>query len=327
VDEVLPLQEGRSGPAVTDIRTRLEALGIFTFEDEPGIFGPATRVAVEAFQHRRGLRVDGICGPQTWNTLVEAGFRIGDRTLSRRSPMLRGDDVAEVQQRLGALGFDSGRVDGIFGDLTAGAIAEFQRNSGLDADGIVGPTTLEELLRVRAHHTQNELVSTVKAREQLRQAAPTLAGRHVAVGQPGGLGPAVAALRRVLVPAGARVTSLQHPDGSAQARQANAAGADVYLGLRLDPDALGCSTSFFSGYRNESPGGRRLAELVQETVPKSLGIPNGGVHGMSTPILRETRMPAVIVELGPASVLVERAPSLAHWLTSALEAWAGSAWE
>src|SRR5271155_1380989 len=81
VDEVLPLQEGRSGPAVTDIRTRLEALDIFTFEDEPGIFGPATRVAVEAFQHRRGLRVDGICGPQTWNTLVEAGFRMGSPTL------------------------------------------------------------------------------------------------------------------------------------------------------------------------------------------------------------------------------------------------------
>ena len=106
--------------------------------DEDGVFGPSTRAAVEAFQHLRGLRVDGICGQQTWNTLVEAGFRLGDRFLFRRTPMQRGDDVAELQQRLCSLGFDTGRVDGIFGDATGGALADFQRNAGLPIDAIVG---------------------------------------------------------------------------------------------------------------------------------------------------------------------------------------------
>ena len=54
--------------------------------DADGIFGPGTRAALEAFQRLRGLRVDGVCGPQTWNTLVEAGFRMGDRFLYRRTP-------------------------------------------------------------------------------------------------------------------------------------------------------------------------------------------------------------------------------------------------
>jgi N-acetylmuramoyl-L-alanine amidase len=312
---------------VVDVQRRLGALGFETAGDPEGGFGPATRVAVEAFQHRRGLRVDGICGQQTWDTLVEAGFRLGDRFLYRRTPMLRGDDVAELQQRLGALGFDSGRVDGIFGDATSVALGEFQRNAGLPVDGILGATTLLELLRVQARHQPSELVSTVRDRERLRQAPPTLVGRHVAVGEVGGLGTVVAALRRRLVTSGARVTSLHHPDGSTQALEANAANVDVYLAVRLDPDRAGCTTAFYSGYRYESPGGRRLGELVEQKVPTALGVPDRGVQGMSLPVLRETRMPAVIVEVGPSTAVVERGPALADALAAALVAWAGTDWE
>jgi N-acetylmuramoyl-L-alanine amidase len=312
---------------VAEVQQRLGALGFSTTGDPAGRFGHATRTAVEAFQHRRGLRVDGICGRQTWETLVEAGFGLGDRFLYRRTPMLRGDDVAELQQRLGALGFDAGRVDGIFGDATSAAVSDFQRNAGLPVDGIVGATTLLELLRVQARHHHTEQVSAVHDRERLRQAPPTLAGRHVAVGEMGGLGSAVAALRRRLTTCGARVTPLHHPDGRTQAQQANAAGVDVYLGLRLDPDRQGCTTAYYAGYRYESPGGRRLAECVQAEVPDALGVPDLGAQGMSLPVLRETRMPAVIVEIGPAAVVVEHGPSLALALASALTAWAGANWD
>jgi N-acetylmuramoyl-L-alanine amidase len=295
--------------------------------DADGIFGPATRAAVEAFQRLRGLRVDGVCGQQTWNTLVEAGFRLGDRFLYRRTPMLRGDDVADLQQRLCTLGFDTGRVDGIFGDDTTRALAEFQRNAGLPVDGIVGGATLRELLRLESRHEEPELVSAVRARAALRDAPPSLVGRHVAVGESGGLSSAAGALRRRLVLGGTRVTELHHPDDSTQAREANELGVDVFVGLRLDPSASSCQTAFWSGRHDESPGGRRLAEMVQTAVPAALGLADAGVHGMSIPLLRETRMTAVLIELGPASTVVERAPSLAAALSSALGSWADASWD
>jgi N-acetylmuramoyl-L-alanine amidase len=309
---------------VAELRARLGSLGLTTGEDRPGVFGPATRAAVEAFQHRRGLRVDGVCGSQTWSTLVEAGFRLGDRALLRRSPMLRGDDIAELQQRLGALGFDCGRVDGIFGDNTDAAVREFQRNVAVAVDGEVGPVTLGELLRMRARGAA--LVWDVREREHLRQSPHTLVGRHVAVGEPGGLSSTLSALRRCLVASGARVTAMHHPDDSIQAREANAGEADVLLALRLELDTAGSSTAYYAGYRTESEGGRRLAELVQTAVA-GLGIADGGTRGMSVPLLRETRMPAVLVELGPDVLTPERIGPFALAVAGAMEAWARTTWE
>ena len=50
-------------------------------------------------------------------------------------------------------------------------------------------------------------------------------------------------------------------------------------------------------------------------MPEALGVADGGVHGMSVPLLRETRMPAVLIEVGPASTVVEGAPALAAALS------------
>jgi N-acetylmuramoyl-L-alanine amidase len=279
---------------------------------------------VEAFQHRRGLRVDGMCGPQTWAALVEAGFRTGDRFLYLRRPMLRGDDVADIQRRLSALGFDTGRVDGIFGERTSQALADFQRNLALPVDGILGAATLVELLRVTPRHADPELVSSVRDRERLRRGPRTLLGKRIAIGEEGGLDVLLAAIRRYLAATGAHVVPVLHPDASVQAAAANAADVDVYLGLRLDADHARCATAYYSGYNYESPGGRRLAELVHSLAVAALGVPAGGVHGMALTVLRETRMPAVVCEVGPPAVVVRNAGGLAGALVEALVAWAAT---
>jgi peptidoglycan hydrolase-like protein with peptidoglycan-binding domain len=123
------IRNGDRGEAVRDIQHRLTELGHRVDPAElEGEFGPSTQDAVRSFQAARRLPVDGIVGADTWNQLVEAGYRLGDRTLYLRSPAFRGDDVRALQRMLNALGFDAGKEDGILGRHTADAVMEFQRN-------------------------------------------------------------------------------------------------------------------------------------------------------------------------------------------------------
>jgi N-acetylmuramoyl-L-alanine amidase len=272
------------------------------------------------------LRLDGVCGRQTWSALVEAGLELGDRLLYYKRPMLRGDDVAQLQRYLGALGFDAGRVDGIFGVQTDVALKDFQRNMGLNVDdGILGLETLRMLLRVSGRADGSDVVADVRERLRLREAPRTMIGRRVVVGETGGLSALADSVRRALTRAGCSVHTLHDPDESTQASQANRLAGDVYLGVRLELDAPGCGTAYFVGYNGiGSEGGRRLAEAVQATVPAALAIADRGTRGMRVPVLRETRMPAVLVELGPPAVVVEHPAAVANALAQALARWVSS---
>ena len=64
------------------------------------------------------------------------------RNLKLAQPMMRGEDVEAVQERLLELDFDEvGRADGVFGRDTEGALRLFQKSKGLGVDGVVGSNT------------------------------------------------------------------------------------------------------------------------------------------------------------------------------------------
>ena len=316
-----------------DVQHRLVALGFPVGDDEAGTFGSGTVAAVRAFQERRGLRVDGVCGPHTWAAIVEAGWRLGDRPLCLTTPLQRGDDVAELQRGLGRLGFDAGRIDGIFGERTERALRDFQRNGGLVTDSICGPATLAALARLGravagdagADGGEGGAIASVRERERHRTRPPSLAGRTIAVGETGGLDALVHAVAAALTAAGGTPVLVQHPDESVQAAQANAIEADAFVGLAVHVASVpagGCSTAYYrspSGW--ESPEGRHLAEVMQAALVPVLGATDAGVRGMAVPALRETRMPAVLAELGAPTVVVERTAELASAITDALRRW------
>ncbi len=325
--DVLPLRRGAVGDAVTDLQLRLVRLGFSVGDDHAGSYGQGTEQAVKLFQEQRGIRLDGVCGPQTWSCIVEAGFALGDRLLYLRAPMLHGDDVADLQRRLSALGFDPGRVDGIFGDRTARALADFQRNVGAADDGICGPRTLIELNRLVFQPSGWDLVTSIRERLRFSSRPATLKGRHIAVGEEGGFAVGVRATCRALSVAGALPIELHHPDPSEQAAAANTAQVDCYIGLRLDPEHSSVRTFYYRGYRYESPASRKLAELLQSALVPALGLRDGGSDGMALPILRETQMPAVLIDLGAPNRVAMRTVDLASAIVGSLELWMTLDWE
>jgi N-acetylmuramoyl-L-alanine amidase len=320
-DQPLPFRIGDTGPGVVDMQQRLQRLEYPIAPDALGALGEGTERAIRAFQQDRGLRVDGVCGRQTWSSLVEAGYRLGDRVLYQRMPMLHGDDVAELQRKLSAFGFDPGGVDGIFGDLTGSALADFQHNIGITNDGIFGPRTLTELLRLSVRTGADDPVTTVREQLRVSRGPATLRGRTIAVGEPGGFAVGAGALVRLLDSLGAEGVPFHHPDEAEQATAANSAGVDCYIGLRLAPEHPGVRTFYYRGFRYESAASHALADLIAAEVTRELQLPLCGAEGMALPILRLTRMPAVVVELGAPADVAMRAPDLASAICAALARW------
>jgi N-acetylmuramoyl-L-alanine amidase len=298
---------GDEGTEVLDIQRRLLELGAVLDPAElEGRFGGSTDRAVRAFQSTRSLRVDGLVGPDTWGQLVEAGWRLGDRTLYLHSPMFRGDDVRSLQRKLNALGFDAGREDGLHGRQTDHAVREFQRNVGEEPDGIVGPHMIDTIERMRPRESAPSR-ALVREEEELRRMRGSIEGRVIAIDAGGAEGdPTVTAIVAVLsrdlrAMGAAPVTLGDHatdPGPSLQARNANELGAGVCVSLRLAeglPEAEGPTCSYFGSSATHSPAGMLLAQLILEELEGVMGR-RGRLQRLSGALLRETTMPAVQVE-------------------------------
>ncbi len=72
--EARQLRRGMRGPDVARLQRRLSRAGFHTRAD--GMFGPATKAALRAFQQASGLDADGIAGPLVWSTLISAASAV-----------------------------------------------------------------------------------------------------------------------------------------------------------------------------------------------------------------------------------------------------------
>ncbi|MBN1948047.1 MAG: peptidoglycan-binding protein [Bradymonadales bacterium] len=59
-----------------------------------------------------------------------------------------GEEVINIQKGLEFLGYNVGKIDGIFGEMTKTAVMKFQTDHKLAVDGIYGPKTGEKLREV-----------------------------------------------------------------------------------------------------------------------------------------------------------------------------------
>lgn len=289
--------QGDEGTAVRDIQDRLGALGYRSEPDPRGTFREGTERAVIKFQKDKGLNADGIVGPASWRSLYEAGYRFGDRLLFLRRPMLRGEDVSELQSRLNSLGFEAGKIDGIFGPETEKAVLEFQNNRALAEDGKVGPAVVTEIQLV----TRGDMKKgreTIREREWLRRLPPSVAGARIYLDAEcrtedearTAWDAASGAALRIQEQGGLPVMSRSHdaklPE-RLRARRANRLGADLIIAFQVNTQGENC-VFYFASPHSQSEVGEKLANSVAARI-------GGRVEGRASALLKETRAPAVIV--------------------------------
>jgi len=123
------LYKGDQGSAVRKMQQRLADLG-YPVGKVDGVFGTNTLTAVHLFQSAIGKSERSYMSVSNLNKLYDDTAPTYDLYL----PLKKGDKgtyVTRLQTRLKELGYDPGKIDGVYGTKTVAAAAEFQVTAGL----------------------------------------------------------------------------------------------------------------------------------------------------------------------------------------------------
>ena len=155
------LQRGSSGPDVALVQTWLNGVrDACTWYDAlkaDGKFGASTQRAVQEFQLKNKMNMDGKVGQNTWNVLytrytAKHGLKVPYPGIVLHTGS-SGGTVRLVQQKLNSLG-ERLKDDGKYGAATAAAVQRFQRRN--DVLIYAGRKTIWNGLRVRFGHIQRK---------------------------------------------------------------------------------------------------------------------------------------------------------------------------
>ena len=273
-----------------------------------------TQAQIRSFQQDRGLSVTGLIDEVTARALEEARWKLGDRSLNLQTPpLMRGDDVAALQSRLTEMGFDCGRVDGIYGPRSEAAVKEFQQSVGINVDGKCGPATIIALLRL-TRIVSGGAPSAMRESATQRNRGPALANKVIVL-NPDGIDPLIydVAVRTEgrLLALGASVFLTRgisnNPTEVERIAFTNQSGADLMISFHLDRHenelAHGVATYFYGSDAHgvHSIVGERFASLVQRELCARTDLANCRTHAKAWDLLRLTRAPAVQIDCGYAS--------------------------
>jgi N-acetylmuramoyl-L-alanine amidase len=258
----------------------------------------------------------------------------------------------ELQRMFNDLGFDPGAVNGLFDERTVRATREFQYNAGLMPDGVVDAGVFKTL-KTYADQTLGTHQIPDKSGgyfpENLFSGAIVVDAAHggrdrgyVCPGNHGfteaDLNLAVALDLSQILPA--RQILLTRNDDeevshSDRAYLANSSGAKMVISIHHahhgSPRAEGTASFYFSRLGYQSHRGRMTATYLQRGVTRALDTLDIGELGRSYDILRETNIPAVVVEplylTNPRELELASDPyystTVAEAIAEALELYAG----
>ncbi|GHU55560.1 hypothetical protein AGMMS49975_17520 [Clostridia bacterium] len=168
------IKAGAKGNDVVELQFILNYLSQFYDEIPPvlenGIVDAATVNSIKEFQKLKGLTQDGIVGPATWRVLYDAYKSAKGGGGGGSTPQYPGyylkvgvkdDNVRTMQTYLNALSSKYPSIpkltaDGDFGNQTKAAVIEFQKLFGLTADGIIGKSTWDAIVKAAGGQAPSE---------------------------------------------------------------------------------------------------------------------------------------------------------------------------
>jgi N-acetylmuramoyl-L-alanine amidase len=262
---------------------------------------------------------------ETWQELVDAGYKIGDRLLYLKNPPFRGDDVKTLQLWLKTLGFYPDNENGIFCHKTQKALIEFQDNMDIQDDGIMGEQTLKHLRGLQRIITEKKTSNFpyIKKDRGIEHASGTIIlDLDPSAQRPdediskdsseyGKAGIAICTniidyCREMLKDYGYSTVlssgkKKSNPTNlSNRVKNANSSGGELLVSIGLnysvDEAANGCSCYYFKGLKSYSIGGFQLANCIQDRLVKYMDLLDCRVHGANYAILKNTEMISVVVE-------------------------------
>lgn len=269
---------------------------------------------IRSFQQERGLHITGELDGATSRALEESRWKLGDRSLNLQpSPMMRGDDIATLQSRLTEMGFNCGRVDGLFGPITEIAVKEFQKSVGAKVDGRCGPATIIALLRL-TKTISGGTPALLRESASQKNRGPALANKVIVL-DPGSSQDegeiTFDIARRIegrLLALGATVFltrgALNNPSENERILFTNQSSADLLISIHGEtnpsPHARGVATFFYGSDAHgiHSVVGERFASLVQREIVARTDLLNCRTHSKTWDLLRLTESPAIRVEVG-----------------------------
>ena len=273
-----------------------------------------TESEIRSFQQARGLDVTGFVDAVTARALEESQWKLGDRSLYLHNvDLMRGDDVAALQTRMTEMGFDCGRVDGIYGPRTEAAVKDFQKSVGATVDGKCGPATIIALIRL-TKIVSGGVPSTLRQNATQQSRGPALANKVIVLNPDSDneivYDVAVRTEGRLLA-LGASVFLTRgvsnNPSEQDRIKFSNKSNADLMIALSLDSytneKAHGAATYFYGSDAHgvHSIVGERFASLVQREICARTDLANCRTHAKTWDLLRLTTAPTVRIDLGYTS--------------------------
>ena len=305
------IKPGDRGELVTSVTTTLNRLGFLSEVSDN--FDTQVSEAIRAFQQARGLSVSGLIDSPTEKALEEARWKLGDRSLQIQQPHMRGDDVASLQSRLVEMGFNPGRVDGIYGPATESAVKDFQKSVGTKVDGICGPGTVISLMRLM-RTVSGGAPTELRAQADRAKRGPALADKVIVLDPSprNEISPLTFDLAQKiegrLIALGVSVFlsrgATSSPSESERINFANSVNADLVISIGIDnyknDKAHGISTYFYGSDQHgiHSLVGERFATLAQREICARTDLANNRTHAKTWDLLRLTKAPAVRIDLG-----------------------------